>query len=513
MTGADNRRVAKNTIYLYIRTFVSMIVSLYTSRKILEALGVEDFGILNVVGGVITLMAFINGSMSVATQRYLTYELGRGEGGMFNKVFNMSVRVHLIIALVVLICAETVGLWFINTHLNIPEGRMVAANWIYQASVLSAMLGIIQTPYNAAIVSHEHMHIYAYVGLGETFVRLLIVLGLLIYPYDRLAVWGFAFFALQLLVSLIYRWYCLHKFDNCNLRKHDWDKDLFKSILGFTGWNMFGTVAWTAKDQGASILLNIFGGPVFNAARGVSGQVTGAIRSLVGGFQTAVNPQLTKNYASGNNEATCTLLCRSSKISFFLMLIVSLPVLFEIDYILRLWLVDVPPMASLFTRLVIIEGLFDTLAGPMITSLMATGRIKWYQITVGSILLLNIPIAYLLLKMGCHIATPLVVSIVFMLVGNASRIVFCRNMIGLSLKMYVREVVFPIVGVCLLSAILPMVVFFNMEPGLFRLVVSIAVGVVSVTVMVFFVGFTSEERKFVYSAVRPRFVRLMRLCN
>lgn len=508
MTATDSRRIARNTVYLYIRTFVSMVVSLYTSRKILEALGVEDFGILNVVGGIIALMAFINGSMSVATQRYLTYELGREGGGNFNRVFNMSVKVHLFIAGIVLIAAETVGLWFVNTHLNIPEARMGAANWIYQATVLSSILTIVQTPYNASIVSHEHMHIYAFVGLGETFAKLAIVLALIIYPYDRLAVWGFAFFALQLTVSIIYRWYCIHRFDNCRLHRHIWDPKLFRSMLGFTGWNMFGTVAWTVKDQGASILLNIFGGPVFNAARGVSVQVTGAIRNLISGFQTAVNPQITKNYASGDNEATCSLLCKSSKISYFLMLILSLPLLAETDTILGLWLVEVPPMAVMFTRLVIIESLLDTLAGPMITALMATGRIKWYQITVGSILLFNIPIAYLLLRAGFHIATPLVVSIAFMILGNASRIIFCRNMLGLSLRRYVRTVIGPIVLVSLLSAIPVIFVIMNMEQGFLRLAVSIAVGFVSVSLICYTVGLTGSERRFIINAVLPKLVRL-----
>lgn len=508
MTGTDNRRIAKNTAYLYVRTFVTMVVTLYTSRKILEALGVEDFGILNVVGGIIALMAFINSSMSVATQRFLTYELGRLDGGDFNRVFNISIKVHLLIAGVVLLLAETAGLWFVNTHLNIPAGRMGAANWIYQASVLSAILGIIQTPYNASIVSHEHMHIYAYVGLGETFVKLAIVLCMLFYPYDRLAIWGFAFFAVQLGVSLIYRWYCIRHFDNCKFRPKVWDSKQFKSMLGFTGWNMFGTVAWTLKDQGASILLNIFGGPVFNAARGISSQVTGAVRNLIGGFQTAVNPQITKNYASGNKETTCRLLCKSSKISYFLMLIISVPILAEIDYILGIWLVEVPRMAALFTRLVILESLFDTLAGPMITSLMATGRIKWYQITVGSILLLNIPISYLLLRAGFHIATPLVVSIVFMLLGNASRIIFCRNMLGLSIRQYIRTVIGPIVVVSLLSAIPVTIIMSSMEQGLARLAVNVAVCVTSVSLICFFIGLTKGERHFIINAVRPRLMRL-----
>lgn len=282
-------------------------------------------------------------------------------------------------------------------------------------------------------------------------------------------------------------------------------------MLGFTGWNMFGTIAWTAKDQGASILLNIFGGPVFNAARGVAGQVTGALRSLISGFQTAVNPQITKNYASGNNEATCSLLCKSSKFSFFLMLIISVPVLAEIDYILKLWLVEVPPMASLFTRLVILENLFDTLAGPMITSLMATGRIKWYQITVGTILLLNIPIAYFLLKAGFHIATPLIISIAFMLLGNASRIIFCRKMLGLSLRTYLRIVVLPITIISFLSIIPAAVINNTIEQGFLRLVTNIAVGITIVTTLVYSIGLTGTERRFIIDAIRPKFACLFHM--
>lgn len=509
MSDIDNKRIAKNTVYLYIRTLVSMIVSLYTSRKILEALGVEDFGIMNVVGGIISLMAFINGSMSVATQRYLTFELGRGSESQYNKVFNIAVYVHAIMALIVFVVAETVGLWFVNTHLNIPESRMVAANWIYQATILSALLGIIQTPYNASVVSHEHMHICAYVGLGETFARLMIVVALLYSPYDRLAVWGFALFAVQLTVSIYYRVYCSRKFDDCRLSFRMWDTALLKSMLGFTGWNMFGTIAWTLKDQGGSVLLNIFGGPMFNAARGVSAQVTGAMRGLIGGFQTAVNPQLTKTYASGDTGVTCSLLCKSSKISFFLMLIVSVPVLFEIDYILGIWLVEVPPMAALFTRLVILESLLDTLGGPMITSLMATGRIKWYQIVVGTILLLNIPVAYLMLRSGSHIATPLVVSVVFMILGNASRFMFCRKMIGLSLRRYIHEVLLPIGMVSVLSLIPGLFIQHSLEQGWLRLIITTALSVAVIAATAFSLGLSQAERAFIIGMIRPRLARIL----
>ena len=509
MSYVDNKRVAKNTIYLYIRTFVSMVVSLYTSRKILEALGVEDFGIMNVVGGVISIMAIINSSMSVATQRFLTYELGRGDKGEFRKVFTMAVYIHAIMALIVLILAETVGLWFVNTHLNIPASRMDAANWIYQATVLTCILGIIQTPYNASIVSHEHMHIYAYVGLGETFGKLLIVLALLLYPYDRLAVWGFAIFALQLIVSIFYRFYCIKKFEGCHLHRYSWDKSLFKSMLGFTGWNMFGTVAWTLKDQGTSVLLNVFGGPVFNAARGVSGQVTGALRGLINGFQAAVNPQLTKTYAANDTASMCRLLCQSSKISYFLMLFISVPVLLEIDYILGLWLVEVPQMAGLFTRLIILESLFETLASPMITSLMATGRIKWYQIIVGSVLLLNIPIAYVLLKAGFHIATPLIVSILFLIIGNFARVLFCRKMLGLSLRMYAHDVLVPTAVISVFSAIPAYLIMNSMPQGWLRLILVTLVAVLTVVTLVFSFGFNSSERKAIVGVARTYMARLI----
>lgn len=507
MSAEDNKRIAKNTIYLYIRTFVSMLVSLYTSRKILEALGVEDFGIFNVVGGIISLMSFINGSMSVATQRYLTYELGKGAESQFNKVFNIAVYIHTLIAVIVLVTAETAGVWFVNTQLNIPEVRMGAANWVFQATILTTILGILQTPYNAAIISHEHMHVYAYVGLGETFAKLFIVLGIFYYPYDRLAIWGFTIFAIQLCSSLIYRLYCIKKFDNCVLRGNTWNLQLVKSMLGFTGWNMFGTVAWTLKDQGASVLLNLFGGPVVNAARGVSGQVTGAVRGLVGGFQTAVNPLLTKTYAANDPEATCRLLCKSSKFSYFLMLLISIPVLLEINFLLNVWLIEVPPYAALFTRIVITEALFDTLGGPMITSLMATGRIKWYQIVVGSILLLNIPVAYLLLKRGYPIATPLVVSLVFIILGNISRLLFCRSMLGLSIRTYIRTVIIPITMVSALSFIMPYIVFSAMEEGWWRLLVCSLSSVLFGAIAIFYCGLTVTERLFIVNLLRNRILR------
>lgn len=510
MSVETNKRIAKNTIYLYIRTFVSMLISLYTSRKILEALGVMDFGILNVVGGVITMLSFLNSSMSVATQRFLSVELGRKDLEGYSRVFNMAVLIHVALAALILLAGETVGLWFVNTHLNIPSERMYAANWIYQATVFSAILGVLQTPYNASIVSHEHLHIYAYVGLGESFGKLLLVFALLVYPYDRLVVWGFAMFALQFIVAMAYRIYCVRQFRECKLRLK-WDKSIFRSMLNFTGWNMFGTVAWLLKDQGINILMNIFGSPVVNAARGVSCQVTGAIQNLSGGFQSAVNPQLMKRHAANEVKGTCNLLCKSSKISYFLLFVIALPVMLEADFVLDLWLVEVPPMAALFTRIIIVEALFSTFGSPMITALMATGDIKWYQIVVGSVLLLNIPVAYLFLENGYPIETPLIISAAFIMIGNIVRLAFCKRQLGLSLRQYNWEVLVPIMLVTALSVVLPIFIHINMAEGWGRLLLTVLVSSIAVAFSVYAVGLTSSERKFMVSWVAPKIKRMMRL--
>lgn len=508
MSVETNKRIVKNTIFLYIRTFVSMLISLYTSRKILEALGISDFGIYNVVGGVITMLTFLNGSMSVATQRFLTVELGKKDRGDYNRIFNMTMLIHFGLAVLILIVAETVGLWFVNTYLNIPVERMSAANWVYQASVLSTILGILQTPYHASIVSHEHMHIYAYVGLGESFGKLLLVLLLMVYPYDRLIFWGFIMFFFQFLIAMIYRTYCIRQFPECKLHLK-WSHSIFYSMLKFTGWNMFGTVAWLLKDQGVNILMNMFGGPVANAARGVSCQISGAVQGLTAGFQSAVNPQITKRYAANDSESTCRLLCESSKISYFLLFIITLPVMMEADFILKLWLVEVPPMAPLFTRIILIESLLSALGNPMITSLMATGNIKWYQIVVGSSLLLIIPVAYLFLKGGRGIETPLIVSALFIMFGDVLRVVFCKKQIGLSLRLYGLKVMLPVVVVTALSIILPLFIHYSLSEGWNRLFLSTIVSFIIVTVLIYTIGLTTKERSFVITGVVSRIKRLI----
>lgn len=508
MVSENNKRIAKNTILLYVRTLFCQLLSLYTSRKILEILGASDFGVYNVVGGVVVMLAFLNGSMAVATSRFLTIELGRKDLKAYNKIFSMGVNIHLFLALVVFIIAETAGLWFLNSYLNIPDDRMVAANWVFQTSLITILLSIIQTPYMASITAHEHMNIYAYVSMIESILKLGAVFLLLAISFDQLIVYGFLMLGVTINSVIIYRFYCLKHFSECKYH-NSWDLGLFRSMLGFTGWNMFGTVAWTLKGQGCNMLMNIFGGPIVNAARGVSYQVSSALQSLVGGFSTAVAPQLTKNYASENREALNRLLMTSSKISFILLYILALPVFLELPYLLDLWLVNVPPYVHVFTRIIILESLCETLGSPMITTLLATGKIKWYQIVVGSVMLFNIPVSYALLKIGLPIFIPLVVSLVLTVLALMLRLWFCKRLISLSVREYVSKVLMPLGAVLLLSPLLPMIVSIHTNEGFFRLLMTVSVSLISVGACVYFLGLSSNERCLVQGLVHNKLKRVL----
>lgn len=500
MVSENNKRIAKNTILLYVRTLFCQLLGLYTSRKILEILGASDFGVYNVVGGVVVMLAFLNGSMAVATSRFLTIELGRKDLKAYNKIFSMGVNIHLFLALVVFIVAETAGLWFLNSYLNIPDERMMAANCVFQTSLIAILLSIIQTPYMASITAHEHMNIYAYVSMTESVLKLGMVFLLLTISSDKLIAYGLLMLGVTINSVIIYRLYCLKHFSECKYH-NSWDTKLFQSMLGFTGWNMFGTIAWALKGQGCNMLMNIFGGPIVNAARGVSYQVSSALQSLVSGFSTAVAPQLTKSYASENREALNRLLMASSKISFILLYFFALPVFLELPYLLDLWLVDVPPHVHIFTRIIILESLCETLGSPMITSLLATGKIKWYQFVVGSVMLLNIPISYALLKMGLPISIPLFVSLVLTILALILRLWFCRRQISLSVREYIYKVLMPLGAVILLSPILPTIVSAYMNEGFFRLLATVFISLISVGGCVYFLGLSNKERSLVQGLI------------
>lgn len=428
--------------------FLVMGVSLYTSRIVLAELGVVDYGIFNVVGGIIVMFSFINGAMASSTQRFLSFEIGRGNTQQLEKTFKTAVTIHLIIAGSILILAETVGLWFLNSVMNIPHDKIVAANWVFQCSVLGYIISIIQVPYSASIIARESMSFYAYMGIVDVCIRLGIAFSLGLVVSGKLILYSSLLFGVAVLSFIIYSSYSRHKFKEC---KFGWlyEKAQFKEMASYAGWSTFGSLAWAGKSQGLNILLNVFFGPTVNAAYGVANQVNVAVNNFVQNFTTALNPQIVKNYSSGNYTEMRKLVIYGAKFSFFLMLVIAFPVIMIADQLLHFWLVKVPEYAVVFTQLVIINTLIESFTFSMGTGIQATGNIKWYQIIVGGTLLLNIPISYLLLKL--YLFPPIVffTNILLSCITIGERLIVMRNQIpGFSILNFCKKVYIPAGIIC-----------------------------------------------------------------
>ncbi len=492
---ADNARLAKNTMFLYFRMIFIMAVTLYTSRVVLRVLGVEDFGIFNVVAGVVAMFGFLNSSMSATTQRFISFSLGRGDDNL-NKVFSTCVLTHALIALGVLVLVESVGLWFLYNKMIIPEVRMNAAFWVFQFSALSTVVTVMSIPFNADIIAHEKMSAFAYISIVEVCLKLLIVFLLDVGNIDKLVLYGFLLLLVQCGIFLTYMGYCLRHFKESRFR-FVYEKKLFSEVFSFAGWNLWGYLASILYTQGLNILLNVFFGPVVNAARGLANQVDGAIRLFASNFQMAINPQIVKTYAAKDLESMHKLVFRSSKFSFFLLLALSLPVMIEAPMILRLWLSTVPDWTASFLRLMLVVVIVDSVANPLMTSAAATGRIKLYQSVLGGIQLLIVPVAYVVLRMGGEPNSVFVVHICICLIAFAVRLFIVRGMIGLSIKKYLMEVCVKSGVVTVVATVLPLTLYFSMTNSLLSAIVVVFVSLGSVAVSAYAIGLTKSERVFV----------------
>lgn len=492
---ADNARLAKNTMFLYFRMIFIMAVTLYTSRVVLRVLGVEDFGIFNVVAGVVAMFGFLNSSMSATTQRFISFSLGRGDDNL-NKVFSTCVLTHALIALGVLVLVESVGLWFLYNKMIIPEVRMDAAFWVFQFSALSTVVTVMSIPFNADIIAHEKMSAFAYISIVEVCLKLLIVFLLDVGNIDKLVLYGFLLLLVQCGIFLTYMGYCLRHFKESRFR-FVYEKKLFSEVFSFAGWNLWGYLASILYTQGLNILLNVFFGPVVNAARGLANQVDGAIRLFASNFQMAINPQIVKTYAAKDLESMHKLVFRSSKFSFFLLLALSLPVMIETPMILRLWLGVVPEWTASFLRLMLVVVIVDSVANPLMTSAAATGRIKLYQSVLGGIQLLIVPVAYVVLRMGGEPNSVFVVHICICLIAFAVRLFIVRGMIGLSIKKYLMEVCVKSGVVTVVATVLPLTLYFSMTNSLLSAIVVVFVSLGSVAVSAYAIGLTKSERVFV----------------
>lgn len=492
---ADNARLAKNTMFLYFRMIFIMAVTLYTSRVVLRVLGVEDFGIFNVVAGVVAMFGFLNSSMSATTQRFISFSLGRGDDNL-NKVFSTCVLTHALIALGVLVLVESVGLWFLYNKMIIPEVRMDAAFWVFQFSALSTVVTVMSIPFNADIIAHEKMSAFAYISIVEVCLKLLIVFLLDVGNIDKLVLYGFLLLLVQCGIFLTYMGYCLRHFKESRFR-FVYEKKLFSEVFSFAGWNLWGYLASILYTQGLNILLNVFFGPVVNAARGLANQVDGAIRLFASNFQMAINPQIVKTYAAKDLESMHKLVFRSSKFSFFLLLALSLPVMIEAPVILRLWLSTVPDWTASFLRLMLVVVIVDSVANPLMTSAAATGKIKLYQSVLGGIQLLIVPVAYVVLRMGGEPNSVFVVHICICLIAFVVRLFIVRGMIGLSIKKYLMEVCVKSGAVTVVATVLPLTLYFSMTNSLLSAIVVVFVSLGSVSVSAYAIGLTKSERVFV----------------
>lgn len=492
----NNKRIAKNTLVLYFRLFLTMGVSLFTSRVVLNVLGVEDYGTYNVVGGVIAMFSLFTGSLSAAISRFLTYELGRGDKQKLSLVFSTSVNIQVFMAIVVTILAEIGGVWFLNTHMNIPEGRMEAANWVLQFSILAFAINLISIPYNAAIIAHEKMTAFAYIGILEVVLKLVVVYMLYISPIDKLITYALLLAVVSIVIRLVYSIYCNRHFEECHYRMV-YDKSMLKQMTGFAGWNLLGTGAYLFNTQGVNIATNIFFGVTANAARGVASQVEGVIRQFVNNFTTALNPQITKSYAAGDMQYMFSLVCRGSKFSYFLMFIFAVPFMFETETIMQLWLKNYPPEAPLFLRLSMIGTLFDILGNSTANATWATGNVKRYYIIVGGIGCLVFPISWLCFSLGCAAYSSYVVFAVIYIVLVLVKLYIVQWLMDFPVTKYYREVFGKIIPVSILSFALPTIPYMYIEHQLWRCFVVCTVSMLSTSGIIYVLGLTKGERNMV----------------
>ncbi|WP_308773566.1 lipopolysaccharide biosynthesis protein [uncultured Bacteroides sp.] len=506
----NTKRIAKNTLMLYVRMLFGMLVSLYTSRVVLQALGVEDYGIYNVVGGVVAMFSMISSSLSSSVSRFLTFELGRGNVQRLIKVFSTSLCIHFVLAGVILLLAESIGVWFLNNYMTIPANRLCAANWVFQASLLAFMFGLFSVPYNASIVAHEKMTAFAYIGILDIVLRLCVILFVAYSPFlfDRLIVYSLLLVIVGVSMQMIYCSYCQRHFEECHFQLN-FDRESWKAMSTFAGWNFIGCTASLLKDQGVNVLLNLFGGPLINAARGIANSVNTLLSSFSANFMTALNPQITKSYAARDYDYMFSLVERGSRFSYYILLIFALPVLFETDFILTLWLKNYPEHTVNFVRLILLITLCDILSNTLINLQLATGKLRNYQLAVGGMLLMNFPLSYLCLKKGFPPESVLIVAIGVAVCCLFLRLFFLRKMVGLSVRHYLLSVCGNVLIVTIMALIFPTIIALQVSDGLLRFFLICIVSVVSTMFSIYRIGCTSTERNFIrdkmFSVIRKIF--------
>lgn len=499
-TNTNSKRLVKNIMLLYIRMLFTMVVTLYTSRIVLDTLGVDNYGIYNVVGGFVAMFSVISGSLTSAISRFITYELGHGNKEKLKRIFSTSVSIQIIIAITIFIIAESIGIWFLNYKMNIPSERLYAANWVLHCSIITFMINLISVPYNASIIAHERMSAFAYISILEVSLKLIIVYMLLISPVDKLITYAILLMIIALLIRFVYVYYCKYKFEECTYH-YIWDKAIFKEMIGFAGWNFLGNTAYILNTQGVNMLINIFFGVAMNTARGIAVQVDGAIMGFINNFSIAIQPQITKSYATGDFHYMFKLINRGTKFSAYIMFFFMIPFIIEAETVLGLWLKKIPEYSINFVQVVLFASFCGAIGNYLYYGIMATGNIKHYQILVTLMGAFVFPLSWLAYSIGMPAITTYVIYGIIYALLNIIRVNSLHKQIGYPRMSFITEAVLPIVLVGALSTLPSLIVTHFIEPSNQRLVLSVIISILSTLIVTYSIGLTKYEKDIVIKKI------------
>lgn len=502
---SNNKRIAQNTLMLYLRQVLIMLVGLYTVRVVLKTLGIEDYGVYNVVSGAVTMFGFLSGAMATGSQRFFSFYLGQNDIQNLQKYFHNTLTIYIILSVIIVVLGESIGVWFINNMLIIPENRIIAANYIFQFSILTFIFSILNAPLIAMIMSHEDMGIFAKIGILEVFIKLFVVFLLSISPFDKLISYGFLLLCVSIIIFSIYFIYCRQKYKECTF-KIEFEKDTIQEIAGFSGWNLFGSFAWIIKNQGTSFLLNMFFGPAMNAAQNLATQIRTIINTFASNFTSAVQPQIVKYYAQDEYEKMFTLMARASKMSFLLMAMIAIPAILNLEFFLNLWLFEIPDYAIIFTKILLIEATIEAMSTPTASANQATGKIKYYQMVIGVLGLLNLPISYYLLYINYSATAVYITSLLlqsFIVLHRAIHLRHIQKNISIHI---IKKVYFP----CIIAGAISYYLCYHLFNNSFN-IVYIIINCCLETVIVLFIAylliFDKYEKKYILNFIRKKIYR------
>lgn len=507
----NNKRIAKNTLLLYFRTIFVMLISLYTSRVILNALGVNNYGIYNVVGGVVAMFSLISGSLSSSISRFITFELGKGNVEKLKLVFTTSINIQIGFSIIILLLGEIIGGWFLNTHMNIPADRINAANWTLHCSLLMFCINLISIPYNACIIAYERMTAFAYVSILEASLKLIICYLIVMSPYDKLISYAILLVFVSLIIRSVYGLYCRHNFEEC---RYQWTKDtsLVKEMTGFAGWSFLANSAYMLSTQGINMLINVFFGVAINAARGIAVQVEGTVNQFVNNFMTALNPQITKSYANGDVSYMAILVCRGAKYSFYIMLVFFIPFELESYAILRFWLGLVPEGTVTFLRLVLLATMITLIGNPLYTAILATGNIRRYQLVGTCCTILIFPLSWEAYKLGFHAYVAYIIYSFIYIAIIGIRLIELKRLIKFPVMLYVNEVLRNVLLVCACASIVPLYLHWIFKNENFEFIL-ICVDVMWTIIICFLLGLNKKEKEFLIQKVMTVKRNIIKLLN